>query len=310
MVREGLPIAWEVFPKYTIDGDRVFPVGIKNKEARAQQPRDAGINFADVLLYAPAERPELPSEIAKLKRGDEASVIRFAERYGLLGYSHLAPFAPNSPYGDPPSWVWRHAETLDLCLSLKEFLDDDDTDGIEGRLRAYPRLWKSSVHLSPIIPFGVRDKIYKSTFHPAPASSWEEALRNLAALILRKIVNDNIAALHQVIGWSPGDKSFRQHLGATALIEVAYWHVANALLGGVLKKCELSECGRLFIQTDRRQRYCPTGTKDESPCARRDRVRSWRVKQRLKAKKGNVSGTTQPPRAVRTRPTTKKGSRR
>jgi hypothetical protein len=42
-----------------------------------------------VAVYPPIRRRELPGEIAKLRRGDEAGIVRFAAHYGQLGYDQL-----------------------------------------------------------------------------------------------------------------------------------------------------------------------------------------------------------------------------
>lgn len=42
-----------------------------------------------VAAYLPIRRRELPTELAKLPRGDEGAVIWFAEHYGQLGYDRL-----------------------------------------------------------------------------------------------------------------------------------------------------------------------------------------------------------------------------
>jgi hypothetical protein len=42
-----------------------------------------------IRRYAPITRLELPTELARLKNGDEEAVVRFAQRYGLLGRASM-----------------------------------------------------------------------------------------------------------------------------------------------------------------------------------------------------------------------------
>lgn len=272
MSTNSLPQTWSVFSDYKVKDRRIQPKPKKQKEAPT--------------FYVPAARTELPGEIAKLERNDIASVLKFARRYGSLGFSHLSP-KEDKPYGDPLQWVWLHADTLRLALTLKELIDHQKTDELkrllfelsqgEDRSKEYP---------TPAVTYARLDKQQTIVFCPTSGASPDAVVQTLAANMLCTIVNNNIANLRPELTWRKINGTFQQHFLFTGLIEVAYWHVANALQGGMIKRCQRSGCGGLFIQTDQRQRFCPTGDKRESPCAVLDRVRRKRVKDRMGHKKG------------------------
>ena len=65
----GVPIFWRVAEDYEIQN------GILCQKGNAQR------------FYAPVTREELPSEISKLREGDEKALFAFAKVYGWLGYT-------------------------------------------------------------------------------------------------------------------------------------------------------------------------------------------------------------------------------
>lgn len=291
--RSSLLGLWPVFTNYKIVKTYKIVENQKTKVLRLQpifrrrKPKKGKREQFDKSLvptpYSPEARTELLGEIAKLTRDDTEAVLKFAHRYGSLGFYELSRQS-DTPYGDPLPWVWLHAETLRLALSLKKHIDDRATEELERLLFEFPQVANRSNELpTPIVTYGCLDKGTRfSSFPTSPTSSPNRAaaIQTIAANILSTIVSANIANLRQELTWETKDRAFRSHLRFTALIEVAYWHLANALQGGLVKRCELSGCGGLFIQTDGRQRFCPTGEKRESPCAVLDRVRRRRTKER------------------------------
>jgi hypothetical protein len=146
-------------------------------------------------------------------------------------------------------------------------LDSKETESLNRRLWDLPQLRTQATHLAPCVTFASRGKVQQMCFPPPSDPNRSAALRSLAANMLRAIVNANITQLHPVLAWSTEHEAFRQYFRFTALIEVAYWHLANALQGGRVMRCARPGCRGIFIQTDRRQRFCPPGTNGESPCA-------------------------------------------
>lgn len=225
--------------------------------------------------YTPSTRLELPGELAKLTPGDDAAVLRFAKIYGLLGYWYFMPEneSVEGPVGDSLKWVWAHAETVRLVLSLKDKLDQEDAEGLEQTLR---KLEHPTLRGQFPVKFAARGILRTLVFYPTSSH------RSLAASILMSIVNENISGIHPKIAWDEKRGIFVPYSSFSTLIEVVYWHLSNVLSGGRVTRCET--CGGRFIQTDRRQRFCPTGTKQESPCAVKARVREWREGNKKQAK--------------------------
>src|SRR5215510_5062226 len=124
-------VMYEVQEDYVIRNDRLWPQGeIKYK-------------------YAPMIHPELPTEIAKLTRGDNNAVLRFARRYGLLGYRCVVeamlerqPSAEHPIWrerlpeneGEPLRWIWGHANTITVCLTLNNLLQEGDETALQNYL--------------------------------------------------------------------------------------------------------------------------------------------------------------------------------
>src|SRR5262249_26273827 len=83
--------------------------------------------------YAPSVHPELPQELAKLRRGKAREARDFARQYGLLGYGALVG---HQGAGEPLLWIWSHAETLRLCLSLTDLMQKQEVGEIREKLHA------------------------------------------------------------------------------------------------------------------------------------------------------------------------------
>ena len=302
MSEPKLRLAWPVFKHYEIKDLRLQPLvrpthskkGKREKYDPTQEP----------TIYFPSERTELPARIATLKRDDHMSLLKFAHQYGSLGFSDLS-LDETKPYGDPVQWIWLHAETLQLALSLKTLIDGQETDKLERLLFELPQGAKRDKdYPNPVLTLASldkqqttfffpssgpsRDATLQTIFFPTSGPSRTAVLQTMATDILRTIINSNIANLRPAVNWDAKDRTFRHQFQFTALIEVAYWHVANVLQGGLVQRCERSDCRQLFIRTDGRQRYCPTGDKRESPCAVLDRVRHNRAKDRQNQQKKGV----------------------
>jgi hypothetical protein len=135
---------------------------------------------------------------------------------------------------------------------------------------------------------------------------------NRARAVRRALINPNIRGIHRAIGVDDSGKE-RSIFTYSALVEAAYWHLANAVDGGIVKRCERSGCGALFIQTHGKQRHCPPrwnhregARKQESPCAlsaRQTKLQAGRrelLKQQLRKKvSATVSATEHAKRARR-----------
>jgi CGNR zinc finger len=249
-----------------------------------------------VRRYAPARHPEILGELAKLPRGDVDALLRFARLYGTLGYQAFIPRevwarGDGIPVGDPLVWIWMHARTLLICLELSHLLQEGDVASLRTYLRSM-RLtdqdkeeW-GAIHASasswvrdnkpPIALVAIQGRFTIREWMGSVAS--DQDVKDLAREIRRSLINDNIAGIHRtLLDDGKKDSLFWEF---KALIEMAYWHLANAVDGRRFQRCEADDCGALFVQTDPRQRYCPPlfGQKQESRCAVRRRVHKHRQK--------------------------------
>jgi CGNR zinc finger len=247
-----------------------------------------------VRCYAPLTHREIPGELSKLKRGDEAAVIRFAKLYGPLGYAMLVPTGEN-PGGDPVEWIWAHAETLAICSHLTHLLQEDQTEKVKPYLHSLPS-W-------PIIV-----RAMKGTVSPLGIAYDEKDSVQLAHLVRRNLINANIDGIYP----QPAEDGGKDRIvfRFRALIEVAYWHLANAIVTGHVKRCESPDCGALFVQTDPRERYCPPRFRQrESSCAVRARVRRFRERNEDRSKPRTLHPSRSEPQKTRKAPTARTSPR-
>jgi hypothetical protein len=249
-----------------------------------------------VRRYAPALYPEIPGELAKLQRGDVDAVLKFARVYGGLGFRAFIPYKVWARggairVGDPLPWIWAHARTVWMCLELSNLLQEGDVVSLRTYLQSL-RLtdqdkeewggtdasepgWERK-NKPPIALVATRGKMTLKGW--VWSVTCNEDVKNLAREIRRSLINDNIVGIHRtLLDDGKKDGLFWEF---EALIEMAYWHVANTVDGRRFKRCEADDCGSIFIQTDPRQRFCPLmfGQRGESRCAVRHRVHKLRQK--------------------------------
>jgi hypothetical protein len=240
----GMPYLWVVYEDYAIT-DGVLRI-------RGEAKRK----------YAPIANEKLPNIIAKLTPGNEEDVLEFARTYGHLGYQTMSGEGSSYPWcgGDPLAWIWVHAQTIDLCLRLTYFLQEP-TNIYE--LEAYLSSFTRPIQIARRGQVGEWIRLTDWS-----AVDWARFMR-------RTIINANIAEVRRTLDDIDGKDCMA--FTFSALVEVAYWHLANAVDGGVVKRCENEKCGAVFIQTDGRQRFCPArfGQK-ESACAVHQRVKRYR----------------------------------
>jgi hypothetical protein len=221
--------------------------------------------------FFPVLAKELPERLVKIHEGNEADLLRFAKRYGQLGHDLLVR-NEDRRYGDPLPWIWTHVRSVRACMSLIEKIQTDDLDGLQDFFAAHKTL----------------DIALRGQIKPLVWGSVTSNFRSVALWIVQNIINPNIAGIHRVIDIGEANGPYRSFFTHSALIEMVYWHLADAIDGGTVKRCSSAGCGAYFIATDRRQRFCsPDNPKTESPCSIRERVRRFR-----KAKKKHTKRRT------------------
>jgi hypothetical protein len=232
-----------------------------------------------------------------------------------LGYQKLLPPALGlwKPIGDPLLWIWVHAETIQFCLKISELLQDDDLDTLKDLIRTQyvtPKdieelcepgqveELKDTLRIAQSGAGGVGRKFF-STMLVAERDkirlAWGdlpnkkecsdvESMNYLARSFRNRVINANIQGMVRALSVNKRPTIHdRSYWGFTALIETAYWHLADIVDGGKVKRCE--DCHGLFIQRDKRQRYCPPPYNPQSPkrrhslCGTRKRVKELRLRR-------------------------------
>lgn len=247
--------AWPVARDYEVREGYLWPVGGWTR------------------FYKPEGRVELPFELAKLESGRPRDVLRFARRWGLLGYDRQRPRPlPPDEAGEPLEWIKESARDLKLCLSIMDALERRSTEELVSVIRGH---------------LGSGDSFWRDMLGPW---SWEikedddldwgadaEEVENAARLMLCEIVSKNMEAIKPRLSFV--DKVPEVNFKFTSLIEMAYVHVARlAMARSKLDRCE--ECGALFKKAHGLQRYCPPGLLyQESQCSYRNRYKRLKSKE-------------------------------
>lgn len=268
---------------------------------RAGQPQTVAVLLGRGGIahwYAPFVHTEVPGELAKLRAANEQEILDFAATYGDLGFPSLsgssgallwhavqiaakgagAREAVNRAFrarmfhhdpqtrrqsmgGDPLPWIRGHATGIYICLTF--------TEALNKRMR--PNELEKLINSFNGSMYGRGDVVAQF------GTAWRgETPVEMARHWRREIINSNLRGITRYVSLDDKGKD-RSFFGYDAPVSVAYWHLANAIDGGIVKRCEANGCGGLFIQTDPRQRYCPKRWRQrESSCAMRQRQREAR----------------------------------
>jgi hypothetical protein len=261
--------------------------------------------------YAPMVHEEIPNQLAQLKRGDEADVLQFARTYGSLGYQKFLPPTGGvwKPIGDPLSWIWTHSETIRFCLEISKLLHEEDLDTLKDvicsqhvTLKDVEEFYKPHeveeieyvLYLLQQPSWGIRGKFptmmvaerdkVRLAWHGLPNGKCLSDIDDMAyhaRLFRNSVINANIQGIDRALPMGARSSiKDRSYWKFSALIQTAYWHLADTLDRGRIKRCE--ECQAPFIQRDKRQRFCPPpaspipSKRRHSRCGTRKRVQEYR----------------------------------
>ncbi len=218
--------------------------------------------------YDPYGTPELTNALSKVV--DERSALRFARRYGLLGYAGvlfaLKGQAASSErrgreadplldrrgvdrlfrdlhgdYGDPLPWLYGQARSVRLALALVQALPQGpEAIAAVVREQAPLRGDLAAPAVRPLqLAYGLQlheVDLMDQLLRPRARKDLPEAeLRPLlAALLIEELVNSNTAGLQWRLFSLPTDGSYELALGfrQRALFEVIWWHVGNTAASG------------------------------------------------------------------------------
>src|SRR5262249_48133292 len=244
----------------------------------------------------------------------EREVLAFVHQYGHLGYyfaaeSCLARHSPElqelrkSKYtnGDPVSWIIAHAKAVQLVLQLREAFDDPVRlrQHLERLASEEDDVRDGNRQLFLGIAFVDRGRLHATHSQLYTASDADP--KHSALRIFSEILNPNLKGTYRVVESAPGDNSWPNllrkdrstsedetpvnRLEFDSLMDCIYWHLANSVTKGTVRKCAFAGCGHLFITTNLKRRYCPlpSGMRGESPCSNSDRQRNYRIARKQKA---------------------------
>jgi len=239
--------------------------------------------MAPLVINSVREALALPSDLARVARapGREAGVSFYAA-WGLLGRTELEG-SPRRVYehesrrwvlksGDPLSWAFDHAGNVAMALRLiggarqprsmvkdLEWVADRQAAG-RFSVPTTAKPWATQVQLD----------VGKSLRKVGPAET--------GRALLAELLNPNLGTIRRVIDPSAG----RSRVDFVALVQVAYWVLAEAADGHNVRPC--AACPVLFVAHDERQTYCPPppGVR-ESRCGRVYRERERRKAESRRA---------------------------
>ena len=242
----------------------------------------------DSSRYLPMARPELPGQFAKLSGGTEEDVLDFVRLYGLPGYNRAFRFPlevisahelrlyDDKAPGDPLSWVFAHADAVNLVLQLADALNTPHKlETIIGRLLVEE---EGSVRLSYKAP-------YRGQALPGRVTTVFDTYEAAAHRIITLILNSNLEGVSKEIIYEYQDDG---KIGPTALfqfqnlLDCIYWLAAEAVVGKKVRTCGF--CGKAFIAPNERTVYCPPLLWESvSRCMNNAKQRRFRERQRQKA---------------------------
>ena len=241
---------WEVAERYVIqDGEHIVPDG-----------RLAGTRY-----YHPVLAPELPARLGEVR--DEPTLLSFAARWGLLGIDSILGEEGRQNEigpGDPLWWVFLHAETVRIVLSLIEARKSMREDSIGNRIR------RLMARKGGKLEYGSGPD---GRTLPIASEFIEEAPIEASGDIVRTLINANIKYLHPVLVEDSADPSALDHVYTFgSLVPVIYGHLMEAAEGRRdFYRCQ--HCGKWqHFEPHRRgpkPRYCPPDIDwMESKCSR------------------------------------------
>lgn len=247
--------------------------------------------------YRPAESETVLAEFGKIGWEDDAAVVAFARHYGHLGglWEYRDPTGDVSrtlsrmltasevkdeafvlpPTREPLPAIWREAAAVRTCLRLIEYLQERATGGLADYLRSMAQTGDQAGFALEIAPGRV--VISKADLN---GEDWPV---QVAADIVLQVVNkglvDSPTATPFRMSLEGDGGRFRIGYSFQSLLQVIYWHLARVAAGeGGRSVARCEECGRFFVKTHGKQRFCPSPEGGQSLCGLKVRQRRLRGK--------------------------------
>lgn len=268
ILTENIQGALPVFDRYTIENGILKPC------------KETSLN----KLYFPYLHKEIPTHFSYLYDGKDSDIINFVNSYGMLGRdlliaSQTDDLEKRKKYPETVEWIKAHSKSVNICLTIKNHLQkfefQSNVTYENPPLKEYLDQYILNENAYQFTNVGNTYEIQNIIFR-RENNLYKDAIR-----VLQELINCNLCYFYRSIELLDNG-NLSNNYNFTALIEVIYWILADTIVNGRVKQC--AECGRVFIQTDRRQKYCPLmkETKElypnikDSACATRHRVRKWR----------------------------------
>jgi hypothetical protein len=253
-LRAGFNQTWVV--------DRAYEFG------RSKSPKYKGVEILRAVdgagirrLYAPAIEPDLVEEFAQVDSRDKLKA--FVERFGPLGFQHIAPQKPG-PGGDPVEWALARAREVYVALEIQSLLEEMQETGQDTKLRReLPKLLRKAGYntVFRLCPPMDADRAQEWPRKQGPVADgfqlpkpWEDEPARVAWQCLGDIINPLLRRIRYKI--LPGDAADLPNLTLQfdALIDVIAWRLATQLKR--LKPYICESCGRLGFSRRTSKKTC------------------------------------------------------
>jgi hypothetical protein len=249
-------------------------------------------------IYWPTDYPNLPNVLSKVR--DERTALRFAGKFGLLGYYGLAPSEERD--GDPLRWVLLQAQTVRLVGELLEALTHEGPEASRNALARWSVGREEVVATRRGGAEPLEERVALDQFVVVEgASTVTIRLPNVARPryqaieLVETLVTANTAGVRFRLR-QRGDGRFGEDVQPSALIEAVWWHLGHWAVDGRVRLCENPKCRAPFRVMDERQRFCPGDESHDvahgrhhaarSMCAALDQQSKKRAAEKGKRKKG------------------------
>jgi hypothetical protein len=235
------------------------------------------------VLYVPAERYELPSQLAKLT--DRKALTQFLETYGRFGFRELKQRGigtkpalyrtwPTKMQSEPLEWMFAHAATVRWCLDAACALGESN-----GRTK--------DAHCRDILAKHPREIAVGAGIQlRQPAGPFKKPVHCVSRLLALHL-DENLEGERRRTGYEinknlEGELKIFSVVEGRTLLEAVYSMIANRTTGGRPSRLEAcKECGAVFLQTHDQQRFCPPRLgQTRSACQQRLAMRTARHKKR------------------------------
>jgi hypothetical protein len=207
---------------------------------------------------------DVVTEFAKLADSDDSAIENFARTWGTLGPAVCGCEDGHSPVGSrtPIRWIRAHADNVKLILTLYEYLQVGDLQGLRRFLDSLPAPSWIAEHREATVHVIGLDEYVAIKLEIGDASSAAEHL--IAQIMDRNLIRRD-GTISRISDESLERKNV--HLGLLASI---YWQLADSIREHCqLKRCQ--ECLCVFFAIPGEE-FCPgLDGRAGSQCAMRSR---------------------------------------